>query len=568
MTSNIGRTEIITQDNLKFSSYTFITADTIAPTIALNGNSTVIINIGDSYIDAGATITDNDASYSHTVTSNASSVNSSIAGTYIIVYSAPSDLAGNAPENVTRTVTVLPKPIGIAPGLGLAPVIGITNGTKYPALSGAYSIATTTIEGSTYALVTSYFDNGVQIINIDDPYNPINASSITDGTSYPTLEGARSITTATIENSTYALVAAYTDDGVQIINIDDPYNPTNVSSITDGTRYPTLHGPISITTATIEGSTYALVASDRDDGIQIINITNPYNPTNASSITDGTRYPELQGAHSITTATIEGSTYALVAAKSDHGVQIINITNPYNPTNASHVTNGTIYPKLEHAYSITTATIGGSIYALVASDRSDGGVQIINITDPYNPTNVSSITQGVKYPVLQGATSITTTIIENSTYALVTSATGGGVQIINITDPYNPISASSIIDGTRYPELSGASFITTATIENSTYALVTSVRRRKLKFAYSSLCVDGTIAVALKSRPSMFSIVFNPGSRIETLLEANVLFTVNSMLRLSPVFAYKGYALLEIMERRDEYNLMIWTPPPKDVTSA
>ena len=81
-----------------------------------------------------------------------------------------------------------------------------------------------------------------------------------------------------------------------------------------------------------------------------------------------------------------------------------------------------------------------------------------------------------------------------------------------------------------------------------------------LKFAYSSLCVDGTIAVALKSRPSMFSIVFNPGSRIETLLEANVLFTVNSMLRLSPVFAYKGCALLEIMERRDEYNLMIWTP--------
>ena len=69
--------------------------------------------------------------------------------TYIIVY-LQSDLAGNAPENVTRTVTVLPKPIGIAPGLGLAPVIGITNGTKYPALSGAYSIATTTIEGSTY----------------------------------------------------------------------------------------------------------------------------------------------------------------------------------------------------------------------------------------------------------------------------------------------------------------------------------------------------------------------------------------------------------------------------------
>ena len=38
--------------------------------------------------------------------------------------------------------------------------------------------------------------------------------------------------------STYALVHSHvTDDGVQIINIDDPYNPTNVSSISDGTKY-------------------------------------------------------------------------------------------------------------------------------------------------------------------------------------------------------------------------------------------------------------------------------------------------------------------------------------------
>ena len=72
-----------------------------------------------------------------------------------------------------------------------------------------------------------------------------------------------------MENSTYALVAALEDHGVQIINIDDPYNPTNTSSITDGTRYPKLDGARSITTATIGGSTYALVASFADDGVQI-----------------------------------------------------------------------------------------------------------------------------------------------------------------------------------------------------------------------------------------------------------------------------------------------------------
>ena len=74
-----------------------------------------------------------------------------------------------------------------------------------------------------------------------------------------------------------------------------------------------LNGSISITTATIGGSTYALVAAwNPDNGVQIINITDPYNPTNASSITDGTRYPDIKRPFSITTATIGGSTYALV----------------------------------------------------------------------------------------------------------------------------------------------------------------------------------------------------------------------------------------------------------------
>ena len=45
----------------------------------------------------------------------------------------------------------------------------------------------------------------------------------------------------------------------------------------------------------------------------------------------------------------------------------------------------------------------------------------------------------------------------------------------------------------------------------------------------------------------------NLDSRIETLLEgASVLFTINSMLRLSPVFAYKGCVLLVNMERMIE----------------
>ena len=154
--------------------------------------------------------------------------------------------------------------------------INITDGIRYPELDGAIFITTATIEGSTYALVGAYHDHGVQIINIDDPYNPTNASSITNGTSYPTLKGASSIIIATIENSTYALVAATNADSIQTINITDPYNPINTSRITDGIRYPNLDGATSITAATIENSTYALVVSYADGGsVQIIRLHSP-----------------------------------------------------------------------------------------------------------------------------------------------------------------------------------------------------------------------------------------------------------------------------------------------------
>ena len=219
------------------------------------------------------------------------------------------------------------------------------------------------------------------------------AASITDSTKYPTLYGVNSITTVAIDDSIYALVVASGDNGVQIIDITDPYNLTSVSSITADIRYPTLNGPESITTVTIDDSTYALVAAYRDKGVQIINITDPYRPTSASSITDGTKYPELDGAESITTVTIDDSTYALVAASRDNGVQIINITDPYRPTSASSITDGTKYPELDGAESITTVTIDDSTYALVAASR-DNGVQIINITDPYNPTSASSYCYG------------------------------------------------------------------------------------------------------------------------------------------------------------------------------
>ena len=87
-----------------------------------------------------------------------------------------------------------------------------------------------------------------------------------------------------------------------------------------------------MTTTRIGGSHYALVAALIDDGLQIINITDPENPLPAAHVTDGVRLiPSLNGAYSVTTAQIGTKHYALVAATEDHGIQIIDITDPVKP---------------------------------------------------------------------------------------------------------------------------------------------------------------------------------------------------------------------------------------------
>ena len=325
---------------------------------------------------------------------------------------------------------------------------------SFTALYGARSIATTTIGSSTYALVAASVDNGVQIIDITDPSNPVAVSAVSDGQgNFTALSSASSITTTTIGSSTYALVAASTDNGVQIINITTPSNPIAAKSITDGQGgFTTLDNVRHITTTTIGSSTYALVASYNDDGVQIIDITDPYTPIAASHVTDGSGgYDELDGAISITIITIDSSTYALVASNSDNGVQIIDITNPYQPTPASSISDGVGgYTELTSVNFIATTTIGSLPYAITTSS-SDAGVQFINLNYPLtiksSNTNPAYAKAG---DVLTLDFKVNDTIVSSTTQFInpaqmpsinITNATSSATYRATLTVPSDPIES-------------------------------------------------------------------------------------------------------------------------------
>ena len=82
------------------------TPDTTAPAITLTGSSSLTIQVGTAYIDAGATANDNfDGNITGSITAT-STVNSSLIGTYTVTYNV-SDSSGNAATPVIRTVTVI-----------------------------------------------------------------------------------------------------------------------------------------------------------------------------------------------------------------------------------------------------------------------------------------------------------------------------------------------------------------------------------------------------------------------------------------------------------------------------
>ncbi len=87
------------------STVTKVSADKTAPVIILNGSSELYIDLGTTYVELGAKVTDNrDDDKNASISGN---VDNTIAGVYTLTYSA-TDAAGNKATIVTRTVYVRP----------------------------------------------------------------------------------------------------------------------------------------------------------------------------------------------------------------------------------------------------------------------------------------------------------------------------------------------------------------------------------------------------------------------------------------------------------------------------
>ncbi len=241
-------------------------------------------------------------------------------------------------------------------------------------LNGAQGVAVFTIGSNTYAAVASVADHGLQLVDVTDPTTPTAVGDLGDGGS-TLLRGASGVAVFTTGSNTYAAVTSYNEDGLQIVDVTDPTTPTGVGNLGDGGSLE-LDGPRGVDVFTIGSNTYAAVASWLDDGLQIVDVTDPTTPTGVGNLGDGGSL-ELDGAYGVDVFTIGSNTYAAVASHTDDGLQIVDVTDPTTPTGVGNLGDGGSL-ELDGAQGVAVFTIGTNTYAAVASNTDDG-LQLVRL---------------------------------------------------------------------------------------------------------------------------------------------------------------------------------------------
>lgn len=198
------------------------------------------------------------------------------------------------------------------------------------------------IAGS-YAYIANSL-NGLWIVDISDATDP----SLTGAYQ---IENLLSYDVSVYGNYAYvANIDFYDRGGVTVINIASPSNPTEEDYISLWDYVTGVHAVYP----------YLYVANS-DRGLRILDITDPANP-----IPRG--YDESFSAHRVFSL----GDYAYVATT--HGLWIVDVSNPNNPTNLSYYDSN-----VNSAYDVY---IRGS-YAYIAD--LDEGLKIMDVTVPANP---------------------------------------------------------------------------------------------------------------------------------------------------------------------------------------
>ena len=314
------------------------------------------------------------------------------------------------------------------------------------------------------------FNDG-RVTAISDPITAVRA--VFDGRGgFETLAGANSI--AAIKTHGGAYILAGGSEGIQVINVDDPYHPSPATAITD------------ITVLDMQLVSGRYLVAETIDGVMAFNVTNPASPvqivvnTGLTDISadDGDDVQRmdsdviyLSGESRIASIYSDGS--IKVARGFDIDTQRLNSLLA-----------------VENATAAALFEIGGKNYGVVAAigyyhvssaeyhddayERKLGNLLVYDTTDPHDIVSLISLDEGSDGSLIgRDPLHLETFGIAGKNFALILYP--DRFNMADISDPYNPVKilgGGSGDDSSNFRALAGASDFDIMVIDGRLYGMV------------------------------------------------------------------------------------------------
>ena len=332
-------------------------------------------------------------------------------------------------------------------------------------LFGANSVTTATVGNTTYLFVVGVNDNGVSVFSVANNGMLTSVTNVSDDANLK-LNGANSVTTATVGSTTYLFVAGANDDGVSVFSVANNGMLTSVTNVSDDANLE-LDGVFSVTTATVGSTTYLFVAGRNDNGVSVFSVADNGMLTSVTNVSDDANL-ELGGATSVTTALIGSTTYLFVAGRFDGGVSVFSVANNGMLTSITNVSDdANLF--LDGAISVTTSTVGSTTYLFVAG-FNDNGLSVFSVANNGMLTSVTNVSDNANL-ALVNASSVTTSTVGSTTYLFVAGFLDDGVSVFSVADNGMLTSVINVSDDDNL-ELDGVFSVTTAMIGSTNYLFV------------------------------------------------------------------------------------------------
>jgi len=230
--------------------------------------------------------------------------------------------------------------------------------------------------------------NGLRIIDVQDPYNPVEIAS------YDTM--ARGID---VVGST-----AYVVDGfrLRILNVAQPSSPQEIGT------YHAMHFPLKVA---VQGNYAYVLSAGASDTLHVLDVSNPGNITLASSLNFGSSadFWDLK---------ISGTNVYI--ANGSEGLSVVDISDPLNPT---------LMGSFDTEYqALDLALLGNYVYLASMNDN----LKVIDVSNPSTPT---------KSGVSVGPVPLAAEVLVHDNIAYI-AAHEHGMRILDVTTPWNPTNFS------------------------------------------------------------------------------------------------------------------------------